>query len=163
MGYALTGGSFLQVASEEAHLVLPPSDFLATSKKVGPGNGSLLSDAAAGQQGGGPGTALVATAERDATSWYAANNQVYQLGIAANYAAERNLVVGTSAGSSAAIYTALDGDLTQAIGADQAVFESAATNGANALNPLEGVVIASSVLMAIGCGWAVSRRLAEYR
>ena len=138
-------------------------DFLATSRKVGPGNGSLLSDAAAAQQGGGPGTALVATAERDATSWYAANNQVYQLGIAADYAAERNLVVGTSAGSSAASYTALDGHLTQAIGADQAVFESAATNGANALDPLEGVVIASSVLMAIGCGWAVSRRLAEYR
>jgi hypothetical protein len=35
--------------------------------------------------------------------------------------------------------------------------------GANALDPLEGVVIAASLLMAAGCAWAVSRRLAEYR
>ncbi len=38
------------------------TDFLATSKKVGPGNGSLLGAAAAAQQAGGQGAALVATA-----------------------------------------------------------------------------------------------------
>ena len=88
---------------------------------------------------------------------------MYKLGIAANYAAERNLVVGTATGSTATGYNALEGDLTQAISADQAVFNSAAAEGANALDPLAGVVIAASLLMAIGCGWAVSRRLAEYR
>ncbi len=139
------------------------TDFLGTSKKVGPGDGSLLGDAAAAQQGGGQGTALVTKAEQDATAWYAANNQVYRLGNAANYAAERNLVIGSAAGSTATGYTLLEGGITKAIAADQAVFDSAATAGANSLDPLAGVVIAASVLMAACCGWAVSRRLAEYR
>lgn len=138
-------------------------DFLATSENVGPGDGSLLGAAAAAQQSGGRGSALVATAERDAAAWYAANKQVYQLGAEADYAGERNLVVGAAAGSTAASYTALENDLTAAIAADQAVFDSAASSGAGTLAPLAGVIIAASVLMAIGCAWAVSRRLAEYR
>jgi hypothetical protein len=139
------------------------TDFLATSKRVGPGNGSLLGDAAAAQQAGGQGAALVATAQRDATAWYAANDQVYLLNSKADYAAERSLIVGSGAGSTATAYTALEGDITSAIRADQGVFDSAATEGANALDPLAGVVIATSLLMAAGCAWAVSRRLAEYR
>ena len=115
------------------------------------------------QQSGGRGSALVATAERDATAWYAANEQVYQLGAEADYAGERTLVVGATTGSTAASYTALEKDLTAAIAADQAVFDSAAADGAGTLAPLAGVIIAASVLMAIGCAWAVSRRLAEYR
>jgi len=139
------------------------TDFLATSKRVGPGNGSLLGLAAAAQQAGGQGAALVATAQRDATAWYAANDQVYLLNSKADYAAERGLIVGSGAGSTATAYTALEGDITSAIRADQGVFDSAATEGANALDPLAGVVIATSLLMAAGCAWAVSRRLAEYR
>ena len=139
------------------------TDFLATSKKVGPGNGSLLGDAAAAQQAGGQGAALVATAQRDATAWYAANDQVYLLNSKSDYAAERGLIVGSGAGSTATAYTALEGDITSAIHADQGVFDSAATEGASALDPLAGVVIATSLLMAAGCAWAVSRRLAEYR
>ena len=139
------------------------SDFLATSKKVGPGNGSLLGDAAAAQQAGGQGAALLSTAEQDATAWYAANNQVYLLNTKSDYAAERDLIVGSGAGSTGTAYTGLESDITSAIRADQAVFDSAATKGANALDPLAGVVIAASLLMAAGCAWAVSRRLAEYR
>jgi hypothetical protein len=139
------------------------TDFLATSKKVGPGNGSLLGDAAAAQQAGGQGAALVATAQREATAWYAANDQVYLLNSKSDYAAERGLIVGSGAGSTATAYTALEGDITSAIRADQGVFDSAATAGASALDPLAGVVIATSLLMAAGCAWAVSRRLAEYR
>jgi hypothetical protein len=139
------------------------TDFLKTSKDVGPGSGSLLGAAAAAQQAGGQGTALVSTAERDATAWYAANNQVYLLNSKANYAAERDLIVGSASGSTATGYSLLEGDITKAIAADQAIFDSAATAGANTLDPLAGVVIAASLLMALGCGWAVSRRLAEYR
>jgi hypothetical protein len=86
---------------------------------------------------------------------------VYQLGD--NYLGERNLVVGTGAGGTSSGYAALEGDITKAINADQAVFKSAATQGANALDPLAGVVIAASLLMALGCAWGISRRLAEYR
>ncbi|HEY6495278.1 MAG TPA: hypothetical protein VIZ43_18535 [Trebonia sp.] len=134
-------------------------DFESTSNKTGPGPGSWLTLAAAAQPAGGKGAALVATAEKDATAWYAANNQVYRLDNADNFAAERTLVTGTTARG----YTALEGDLTDAIAADQDVFDSAASSGASTLDPLVGVVIAASLLMAAGCAWAVSRRLAEYR
>jgi hypothetical protein len=131
----------------------------ATRKQVGPGSGTWLGEAAAAQEPGGHGTSLVATAERDATAWYTVNNEVYQLNTVSNYAAERNLVVGSTVQG----YTALEGDLTAAIQADQAVFAADAASGANALDPLEGVMIAASLLMGGGCAWAVSRRLAEYR
>jgi hypothetical protein len=160
----IRGDAVLNVISRSGNASFQ-DDFLKTSKKVGPGTGTWLGDAAAAQEAGGQGTALVSTAERDATAWYAGNNQVYRLGSAAraDYAGERNLVVGSAGASTAAGYTTLAGDLTNAIAADQAIFDSAAADGANALDPLAGVVIAASILMALGCAWAVSRRLAEYR
>jgi hypothetical protein len=134
------------------------NDFAVTSGQVGPGQGSWLGAAAAAQEGTGAGASLVAAAQREATAWYAANAKVYPLGLAANYAGERASVSGSTAG-----YKALESALTQAIGADQAVFESAATAGSGTLGPLAGVVIAASLLMALCCAWAFTRRLAEYR
>ena len=158
----IRGDSVLNVISRSGNASFQ-DDFLATSKETGPGRGTWLGDAAAAQQAGGQGTALVATAERDATAWYSANAHVYALGVAANYSGERNLVVGGGSGNTSAGYNHLEIDLDQALAADQAVFASSAMAGANALDPLEGVVIAASLLMAAGCAWAVSRRLAEYR
>jgi ABC-type glycerol-3-phosphate transport system permease component len=158
----IRGDEVLNVISRSGNASFQ-EDFLATSKKTGPGSGSWLGDAAAAQQAGGQGTAFVATAERDAAAWYSANDQVYRLGVAANYSGERNLVVGGGSGNTSAGYNQLELDLDRALAADQAVFASSATAGANALDPLEGVVIAASLLMAAGCAWAVSRRLAEYR
>jgi ABC-type glycerol-3-phosphate transport system permease component len=158
----IRGDEVLNVISRSGNASFQ-EDFLATSKKTGPGSGSWLGDAAAAQQAGGQGTAYVAAAERDAAAWYSANNQVYALGVAANYSGERNLVVGGGSGNTSTGYNRLELDLDRALAADQAVFASSATAGANALDPLEGVVIAASLLMAAGCAWAVSRRLAEYR
>ncbi len=158
----IRGDAVLNVISRSGNASFR-DDFLATSKQVGPGTGSWLGDAAAGQEAGGRGAALVATAERDLTAWYAANRQVYELGTAANYAGERSLVVGGVPGNTLTGYNALEGDLTQAIKSDEDVFRSAASDGVNALDPLAGVVIAASVAMALGCAWALSRRLAEYR
>jgi hypothetical protein len=158
----IRGDAVLNVISRSGNASFA-DDFRDISHQVGPGPGSWLGRAAAAQDSGGKGAALVAAAERNATTWYTANEEVYRLGTASDYAAERNLVVGTGSGSTAAGYTALEADLTGAIGADQAVFESGATTGAHALDPLAGVVIAASLLMAVCCGWAVSRRLAEYR
>jgi hypothetical protein len=154
----IRGDAVLNVISRSGNASFQ-DNFVATSRQVGPGQGSWLGDAAAAREPGGQGASLAARAGRDATAWYAANDQVYRLAAASSYAAERSLVVdGTVDG-----YTALEGDLTGAIEADQAVFDAGATSGASALDPLEGVVIAASLLMAAGCGWAVSRRLAEYR
>jgi len=138
-------------------------DFITTSKLVGPGSGTLLASAATAQGSSGHQASAVAAAEREATSWYAANAGVYRLGAAADYAAEQNMAIGAGASSSAAGYALLENDITQAIADDQAVFRSAATAGANALDPLEPVLIVASLLMALGCARGLSRRLAEYR
>ncbi|HEX3517284.1 MAG TPA: hypothetical protein VHT26_25110, partial [Trebonia sp.] len=158
----IRGDAVLNVISRSGNASFQ-DDFAATSKKIGPGPGTWLGDAAAAQESGGQGPSLVAAAGRDATSWYPANTQVYKLGSAANYAAERNLVVGSTSGNTVTGYNALEDDFSRAIAADQAVFASGASDGANALDPLTGVVIATSLLMAAGCAWAVRRRLAEYR
>jgi hypothetical protein len=138
-------------------------DFARTSKLVGPGSGSWLGAAAAAQQPGGQGAAQVAAAEQEATAWYTANGTVYSLGRKAEYAAERTSVVAAGPGGTATGYDTLEGRIGAAINADQAIFKDAASAGASALSPLAGVVIACSVLMALCCAWAVSRRLAEYR
>jgi hypothetical protein len=133
-------------------------NFASTSKQVGPGQGSLLGDAAAAQGGTGTAASLIAAAQRDATAWYAANAKIYPLGLAADYVGEKASVSGATDG-----YSALEKDITKAIDADQAVFESAASSGTGTLGPLAGVVIATAVLMALVSAWAFSRRLAEYR
>ena len=155
----IRGDAVLNVISRSGNASFQ-DDFTATSKLVGPGSGSLLSSAATGN---GQAASLVAAAEREANAWYAANAEVYQLGAVASYAGERDKVIGTGAGSTAAGYTALENDITTAITDDQATFQSAATAGANALDPLEPVVIVVSLLMALGCVWGLNRRLAEYR
>jgi hypothetical protein len=139
------------------------SDFTATSHAVGPGSGSLLTAAADAQQDGSPALPSVYAAEAQATSWYAANAKVYTLGADADYASERDQVVGSGPSSSAAEYNALEPDITRAIADDQADFSSAVGQGSNALSPLEPVVLAAAVLMALCCVWGLRRRLAEYR
>ena len=138
-------------------------DFARTSKQVGPGAGSWLGAAAAAQQPGGQGAALVAQAEQEATAWYAANGRVYRLGNKSQYAAERTTIVAAGPGGTATGYDTLEARIGSAINVDQGVFQAAASAGASALSPLAAVVIAGSLLMALSCAWAISRRLAEYR
>jgi hypothetical protein len=137
-------------------------NFQAVRRELGPGSGTLLSTAAAASQGG-PGAGPAAAAVRDASPWYTANEQVYRLDVAANYAAETRLVIGTGPGSSAAGFQRLERDLSRAVAADQVTFRSAATAGAGAFGGLEAGIIVVSLLMAAGCAWGISRRLAEYR
>ena len=139
------------------------SDYTATSRNVGPGPNSLLSAAAAAQSDDGQAAALVAAAEREATTWYRANATVYTLGADAEYASERDVVVGTGASSSAAEYNVLEPDITKAIGDDDSDFASAVSDGSGALSPLEPLVLVAALLMALCCAWGLWRRLAEYR
>jgi hypothetical protein len=133
-------------------------NFQLVRGQLGPGRGSLLSGAA-----GSPGAAQVAAAQRDAQSWYAANDKVYQLDVAANYAAETQLVLGTGPGSSAAGFNKLEADLSRAITADQVAFQSSASAGAGTFDGLEVGVLIAALLMAAGCAWGLNRRLEEYR
>lgn len=137
-------------------------NFRQVRRQIGPGPGSLLTSAAATSRGT-PGASAVAAAQKDAQAWYAANEQVYQLDVSAHYAAETQLVLGTGPGSSAARFSRLEADLGRAITADQAVFQSSASGGADAFTGLEAGVLGAALLMAVGCGWGLNRRLDEYR
>jgi hypothetical protein len=137
------------------------ANFQAVRRELGPGPGTLLSTAAAASQGQAAGRA--AAKVRDAGPWYAANEQVYRLDVAASYARETQLVIGTGAGSSAAGFQRLERDLGRAVAADQVTFRSAATAGAGAFGGLEAGIVVASLLMAAGCAWGLSRRLTEYR
>ncbi len=136
-------------------------NFRSVRDQIGPGTGTLLAVAAAASRG--QAVPQVTAAARDAASWYSANEQVYRLDLAAAYAAETKLVIGTGPGSSAAGYTQVESDISRAIADDLSTFQSSATAGASAFGPVEGVVIVVALLMASGCAWGLGRRLGEYR
>ena len=136
-------------------------NFRSVRGQIGPGTGTLLAVAASASRGRA--VAQVTAAKRDAASWYAANEQLYRLDLAAAYAAETKLVIGTGPGSSAGGYTQLESDISRAIADDLGTFHSSATAGASAFGPLEGVVIVAALLMAGGCARGLGRRLGEYR
>jgi hypothetical protein len=76
---------------------------------------------------------------------------------------ETALVIGPAAGGSTAGFARVETDLSRAINADHAVFHASAIAGRDAYAGLDVVIIAAAVLMAAGCAWGLSRRLAEYR
>ena len=137
-------------------------DFTAMRTRIGPGPGSLIRAAAASSPGGTAASA-VAAAGRDASRWYAVAGQVFKLDLAASYAAETHLVIGTGPGSSSAGFARLEYDIGRAIAADQVAFHQHASAGRGAFANLEAVVIVAALLMAGGTAWGLSRRLAEYR
>jgi hypothetical protein len=132
-------------------------DFQATGAKIAP----LLKTAAA--SGNAAAASSIAAAQRDLPGWLAGNAQIYKLGVAANYKAERAMIIGTGATSSAVGYSRLYSDIGRALAASQQTFASRANSGAGAFGPLLGVVIAASLLMAAGAAWGVSKRISEYR
>ena len=138
------------------------ADFLGVEKQLGPGPGTLLSTAsaaAAGSDGARPAAAAVAAAP----VWYATHQQVRAVDNSGGYTAAVQLAIGSGPASSSTEFTRLVGGLTAAISADQAAFSSAAHSGQDAMTGLTAGMIVISLGMAAGCGWGLSRRLAEYR
>ena len=127
-------------------------DFARTSKQVGPGAGSWLGAAAAAQQPGGRGAALVAQAGQEATAWYAANGRVYQprQQVPVRRGADHHRR-GRARRHRHRVRRARRRRTGSAINVDQGVFQAAASAGASALSPLAAVVIAASLLMALCC------------
>jgi hypothetical protein len=109
------------------------------------------------------GAALINDAGHAATSWFAVNDQMHAYDAVYNYGAETSLAIGTGPGSAATAFARLQTDIGGAIAADQRVFTSNATSGQDAFSGLEIGVIVLAVLMAAGCAWGLTRRLAEYR
>src|SRR5579863_2650906 len=109
------------------------------------------------------GAGKIAAAGHTATAWFAVNQRAQQLDAAADYGAETQLEIGSGPGTAGTLFGQLESGLEAAIGADQAVFASNAAAGSDAFGGLEAGIIALAVIMAVGCGWGLTRRLAEYR
>jgi len=137
-------------------------DFLLLKHKLGPGPGTLLTDAVTAARGsqGWPSAAAVLA---DGPAWFAAHQRVRSLDDSGRHMAAVRAALGTRRTGSGTWFEPVQADLTGAIVADQASFQSAAKLGRDALTGLEAGVIALSLLMAVGCAWGISSRLAEYR
>jgi len=131
-------------------------DFISQQRLLGPGPGTLL---AAVQAPAGSGVS-VSAAEADAQAWYRAHAALRALDNGGNHAAA---VQSALTGDAAADFAALSTDLSNGINADQALFASRANNGRDAFTGLAIGMIVASLVMAAGCAWGLSRRLAEYR
>ena len=138
------------------------ADYLAIQHRLGPGPGTLLTNAARAAQGSpGGGSALAATTA--ATAWYKAHKTVRALDNNGQHAQAVRLVTTQGPGHSSTQFAHLDGSLTSAIAADQAVFRAHAVAGRNAFTGLEIGVIVLALIMAAGCARGLTTRLAEYR
>src|SRR5262249_45130388 len=136
-------------------------NFQAIRAELGPGPGTLLGTAAGSSTGAGARWATAAA--HDVQNWYAVIDRAYALDDKAQYTDETALVIGPGAGGSTAGFARVEADLSRAINADHAVFLASATAGRDAFGGLDVVIIVAAVVMAAGCAWGLSRRLAEYR
>jgi hypothetical protein len=125
-------------------------DYLAQQKLLGPGPGTLL--AALPTTG--------ASVSADARAWYRAHAALRTLDNGGSHA---EAVRSALSGDAAASFAALSAALGNGIDASQGVFASSARSGRDAFAGLTAVIIAASLVMAAGCAWGLSRRLAEYR
>lgn len=96
----------------------------------------------------------------DATAWFKAHAALRSLDDNGNHAAA---VTSARTGAAATAFNRLSADLTNAIAADQAVFDSSARSGRDAFGGLAiGMIVAAAIMLA-GVATGLSRRLAEYR
>jgi hypothetical protein len=156
------------------------ADFKLAEKQLG----SLVSEAKAAGTGS-PGYVQVIEARSTAAIWFAVHRAVRDLDNGGDYPDAVYLAIGSGPAaspdiirqqeaaltrqgfgdpaSSTAAYQALAADLNKGIDADQALFTTSATHGDGALGGLTAAMIIASALMAVGCVWGLTRRLAEYR
>ena len=137
-------------------------DFLSVAKQLGPGPGTLLTDAAAAARGSA-GARQAAAATAGAPAWYAVHGQLRFLDDTGEHAAAVQLAIGSGPGDSGRLFARLDTGLATAISQDQNAFRAAGQTGRDDLAGLEIGMIAASLLMAAGCAWGLVARLAEYR
>jgi hypothetical protein len=131
-------------------------DFLSQQKLLGPGPGTLLAAVSAPAGSG----VSVSAAEADARAWYRAHAALRALDNGGNHSAA---VQSALAGDAADQFKSLSAVISNGINADQAVFASKANRGQDAFTGLAIGMMVASLVMAVGCAWGLSRRLAEYR
>jgi hypothetical protein len=159
------------------------TDFKLMERQLGPGAGTLLSQARAA---GSPGYHWAASAGSAATAWYAIHRAVRDLDNGGDYPDAVYLAVGSGPAASPAViqrqeadlaqqfgpglpatsagaFADVEADLTAAINADHASFTASARRGDAALAGLTTAMVIVPLVMTAGCAWGLSRRIAEYR
>ena len=117
----------------------------------------------AGQQSTPSAAGSIAAARRDASAWFAINQQAQKLDTALDYGAETRLVIGSGPGTAGTLFGRLEAELDAAIRVGQATFADSAAAGSSAFTGLEAGIVVLALIMATGPAWGLSRRLAEYR
>ena len=137
-------------------------DYQTKMGALGPGTGTLLTTAVTAARGT-PAAPAVAAAVRDAQAWYAAHSRVRYLDNHVSHSKAVDSVLGSTSGTAGAAFAQLSSDIAVASERDQAVFDSTARSAAGAYTGLEAGLLVAALIMAAGCAWGISRRLAEYR
>ena len=138
------------------------ADFLTVQRRLGPGPGTLLTNAVTAARGS-PGAGAAQSAAATATAWYAAHRTVRFLDDNDHYTQAVQSVTTPGTGHSETLFGQLDGSLSAAIAADQIVFQTNAVAGKDAFTGLEVGVIVLALIMAAGCARGLSKRMEEYR
>ena len=138
------------------------ADFKLAERQLGPGPGTLLSQARAAGAGS-PGYARAVAAGNAATAWYPVHREVRTLDNDGKYPQAVQLAIGSGPATSADAFRAVEADLAAGIGADQQAFATSADAGDHALGGLPVEMVAAALLMTAACSWGLTRRLAEYQ
>jgi len=123
-------------------------DFEAQAKALGPGPGSLLTATGSSE------------AVAQAQAWYQAHKALRAQDDAGYHA---TAVTSAQTGAAAQAFGKLSATLSEGITTHQATFDSSARSGRDAFTGLAIGMVVAALVMAGGCIWGLTRRLAEYR
>ena len=137
-------------------------DYLNEERALGPGPGTLLT-AAATAAAGSPAAPAVTSEVTDAKMWYLDHAGLRALDDSGKHAAAVQSALSSGADDAGLWSARLSADLNTAMAESQAAFDSPARAGAGAYTGLEAGVVLAALVMAAGCAWGLSRRIAEYR
>ena len=138
------------------------ADYVAIQHRLGPGPGTLLTNAASAAHGSpGGGSALAATTA--ATAWYRAHKTVRALDDNGQHTKAVGLVTIAGPGSFQHPVRAPRRLADQRYRRGSGRISAHAMAGRNAFTGLEIGVIVLALIMAAGCARGLSTRLAEYR
>jgi hypothetical protein len=137
----------------------PGLGFQGLEKELGPGPGTLLTQAQSAAAGS-PAAGDASAAASAASAWFSEHKVVRATDDQGNHLAAVTLVLSGAAGQD---FTRLSLDLASGITADNAAFSSHASSGQGAFSGLVPGIIVATLIMVAGLVWGLSRRLAEYR
>lgn len=133
----------------------------STEADFGSSEKTLNAELVTAQQAGGlsPGAADATAAAHSVEAWYTDHAAVYSANYSGNYLGAVQLAIN----GSTHVFQQVDAALTAGIGADQAASAQRAASGDDALGGLGAGMVITALLMAAGCAWGITKRIAEYR